>query len=143
MPTMPEVPDEANLQRLGLYDPEAPGAEDWLKLVHHIFEMGATREEAVAAAAIGGLGSLSLDLATRPPGETADLGTFAARSGSDPELIRRLWRALGLPESGPVPLGVTPDAAHALGVLAGLSELVGEDNALALARVAGSSMARL
>ena len=58
MPTMPEVPDEANLQRLGLYDPEAPDAEDWLKLVHHIFEMGATREEAVAAAAIGGLGSL-------------------------------------------------------------------------------------
>ena len=59
-------------------------------------------------------GSLSLDLAMRPPGETADLGTFAARSGSDPELIRRLWRALGLPESGPVPLRVTPDAAHAV-----------------------------
>jgi class 3 adenylate cyclase len=138
-----QIPDATELERLGLYDPSAPNAEDRLRLLGHIFELGASVEQAVRASRIGGLGSLSLDLSIRPPGETHGLDDFAQRSGLDSMLVRRLWRALGLPASGPVPLEVTPDAAEALRLLVGLSSMVGEDAALGVARVIGSSAARI
>ncbi len=57
--------------------------------------------------------------------------------------MRRLWLALGLPASGAIPLDVTPDAAEALRLLVGMSSMVGEDAALGVARVIGSSVARM
>ncbi|HEY3703223.1 MAG TPA: adenylate/guanylate cyclase domain-containing protein [Acidimicrobiales bacterium] len=140
---MAEIPDEAELQRLGLYDPSAPYPEDRLRLLGHVFELGASVEQAVRASRIGGLGSLSLDLSIRPPGEAYGLDDFAELSGLDPRAVRRLWLALGLPVSGPIPLEVTPDAAEALRLFAGFSAMVGEDSALGVTRVVGSSVARM
>jgi adenylate cyclase len=137
------APDETELERLGLYDPSAPNAEDRLRLLGQVFELGASVEEAVRASGVGGLGSLSLDLSIRPPGETYGLDEFAEQSGLDPVLVRRLWLALGLPASGPIPLEVTPDAAEALRLLLGMGGMVGEDSMLGVARVLGSSVARL
>ncbi|HEY1635774.1 MAG TPA: adenylate/guanylate cyclase domain-containing protein [Acidimicrobiales bacterium] len=140
---MPHSPDVTELERLGVYDPSAPDAEDRLRLIGRLFELGATTEEVVRAARLAGLGSLSLDLSIRPPGEAFGFDDFANRSGLDPVLVRRLWLALGLPASGPMPLEVTPDAAEALRLLVGLESMVGEDATLGVARVIGSSMARL
>jgi class 3 adenylate cyclase len=138
-----KAPDETELERLGLYDPSAPDAQDRLRLLGRIFELGASPEEAVRASHIFGLGSLSLDLSIRSPGETYGLDDFAEMSGLGPAVVRRFWLALGLPASGPVPLDVTPDAAGALRLLAGLSGMVGEDAALGVARVIGSAAARI
>ena len=135
--------DEAELERLGLYDATAEDAEDRLRLLRWVFELGATAEEVRRAASIGRLGPLALELAIRPPGKTLDLGEFVEESGLDPYLVRRLWRALGLPESGPLPLQVTPDAAGALRFLVAMSARFGEEPALAIARVVGSSAARI
>ncbi len=140
---MAQIPDEAELERLGLYDPSAPNAEDRLRLLGQLFELGASVEQAVGASRVGGLGSLSLDLSIRPPGEAYQLDEFAQLSGLDPRAVRRLWLTLGLPVSGPTPPEVTPDVADALRLLAGFSGLLGEESALGVARVVGSSVARL
>ena len=105
---MGERPDEAELERLGLYDPAASDALDRLRLLTRAFELGATVDEVVRAARVSGLGPLTLDLAMRPAGKTHDLEAFAVGSGLDPDLVRRLWLALGLPASDAVPVGVTP-----------------------------------
>lgn len=140
---MAEIPSETELQRLGLYDPSAPDADDRLRLLGRIFELGASVEEAVRASRLAGLGSLSLDLSIRPAGEAYELDDFAEMSGLEPDLVRRLWRALGLPHAGSIPLKVTADAAEALRLLMGLSSMVGEDSALAVARVVGASAAHM
>ena len=137
-------PDDAELERLGLYDPSAPGADEQLRLLTRAFELGATVDEVVRAfrvAGVGSLGPLMLDLVMRPQGETCDLDTFAETSGVDPTLVRRLWLALGLPDSAIVPVPVTPDAGAALRFMAGMTAVLGDDAVLALARVVGSSFA--
>jgi class 3 adenylate cyclase len=139
---MAEAPDETELERLGLYDPVAPDAQDRLRLLGRIFELGASADLAVRASRVFGLGSLSLDLSIRPPGESYGVDEFARTSGLDPALIRELWLALGLPVSGPVPIEVTPDAAGALRLFGALASMVGKESALGLARVIGSSAAR-
>jgi class 3 adenylate cyclase len=136
-----EVPDDADLERLGLYDPTAPGADDHLQVLRTVFAMGATTDEVVEAARIARLGDLALDLAIRPPGPTVDLDEFAESGEFDPDLIRKMWRALGLPASGLV--RVTPDAAEALRVLATMATWFTPDSAFAMARVVGSSSARM
>jgi class 3 adenylate cyclase len=136
-----DVPDDAELQRLGLYDPAAPGADDYLRVLHTVFAMGATTDEVVEAAPTGQLGDLALDLAIRPAGPTVDLDEFAESGEFDPELIRRMWRALGLPASGLV--RVTPDAAEAMRILATMATWFTPDSAFAMARVVGSSSARM
>jgi adenylate cyclase len=138
-----ERPDEAELERLGLYDPAASGAPDKLRLLTRAFELGATLDEVVRANRLSGLGSLMLDLAMRPAGETQQLGTFAERSELDSDLVHWLWLAFGLPDSDTIPVRVTPDAAEALRLIAAMTMLLGEDVVLALARVVGSSVARM
>jgi hypothetical protein len=139
-----ERPDEAELERLGVYDPDAPNAAATLGLLTRAFEMGATVDEVVRAAHVYGLGPLMLDLVMRPPGETRWIAEFAEGSGLDPDLVRRLWLALGLPDSNDaLPVPVSPDAAEALRVVAAMTELLGEDVVLALARTFGSSLARM
>ena len=137
------MPDIDELQRLGVYDPSAPDADDRLRLLTRLYEIGASTDDIVRAGRLGGLGSLSLDLHIRPEGPTVELDDFIATSGLDGDLVRRLWLALGLPDGGDIPLKVTPDAAGALHVLVGLASMIPEDSALALARLAGSSMARI
>jgi class 3 adenylate cyclase len=138
-----QIPDADELEQLGLYDPSAPDAEDRLRLLGRLFELGANSDQVVRAARLAGLGALSLELSIRPPGQGFSLDEFADASGLDPPLVRRLWLALGLPASGPIPLEVTPDAAEALRLLVGLSGMVSVDAAVGVARVIGSSVARL
>src|SRR5437588_12602157 len=90
-----ESPDEAELERLGLYNPAADGAADRLRLVRLLLELGATPDEILEADRTFRTGDLALDLALRPPGETMDLEQFILSSGLDPERIRRVWSALG------------------------------------------------
>jgi len=87
-----ECPDEAELERLGLYDPAASDAADQLRLLTRAFVLGATVDEVVRANRIFGLGPLLLDLAIRPAGETLELVAFAERSDLDSDLVHRSLR---------------------------------------------------
>jgi adenylate cyclase len=140
---MQRHPDAGELAALGLYDPEAPDATEQLRLLTDAFDLGATVEEITRATGVrNALGPLLLDLAMRPPGTTTDLAEFSA-SEADPDLVRRIWLALGLPESADSVVRVTPDAAEAVRLMARMAEFLGEEVALGVARVVGSSMARL
>lgn len=79
----------------------------------------------------------------RPPGPTLPLAEFAATCDLDAAFVRRLWVAFGLPESSVIPLGVTPDVAEAIRVMALLATAMGEDTIFGFARVVGSSVARM
>jgi class 3 adenylate cyclase len=140
---MEDRPSSDELEELGLYDPDASDATDQLRLLRGAFDLGATLQEVTRAAAVRyNFGPLMLDLAMRPAGDTQDLAEFAA-SGSDAELIRRLWSALGLPDAESPVVRVTPDAADALRLMTEMAAIFGEEAALGVARVMGSTMARL
>ncbi len=107
-------------------------------------ELGATDEETLAACRAGGLGPFLVDLAIRPAeGETLTLDVFIERTAMDQELVRDAWTAFGFPTSGRVPLRVTPDAAHAIEVVAFMAEFLGRDASIALARVIGAATASI
>jgi class 3 adenylate cyclase len=140
---MAERPRNEELEALGLFDPTSPDAADQLRLLIDAFDLGATLEEATRAAGVRySFGPLMLDLAMRPAGATQDLAEFAG-PGANGELVRRMWSALGLPDSESPVVRVTPDAADALRLMTGMASLFGEDAALGVARVMGSTMARL
>lgn len=144
---MANRPSLEEMRSLGLYDPAAPDATDQLRLLEKAFELGASLDEVrgvvEAGAGAGGLSSLLLDLAMRPPGRTDDLDSFAVDSGLDPALVHRIWLALGFPDSLTSPIRVTPDAAEALRFMAEMVGWLGEEVMLGVARVLGSSMASL
>ena len=136
-------PSDDELVTLGLYDPDAPDAADQLRLLNDVFDLGATLDEVVRAARTrSSLGPLMLDLAMRPSGQTLDLATFVATE-PDGDLVRRIWSALGFPDSESPIVRVTPDAAEALRLMTKMADLLGEEVTLGVARVVGSSMARL
>ncbi|HUC05266.1 MAG TPA: adenylate/guanylate cyclase domain-containing protein [Acidimicrobiales bacterium] len=138
-----DMPSDEELEALGLYSPSWPDADVHLQLLRSAFDHGATIEEVGRAVRKHfNVGPLLLDLALRPDGETMDLAAFADRH-ENPALVRRIWSAFGLSDAPDSMVRVTPDAAEAVGVLEVLSHTAGEDVALGLARIVGSSMERL
>jgi class 3 adenylate cyclase len=121
----------------------AGGEDDIKALVEQVVDLGATEDDIERAARVAGLGPLALDLAMRPPGPSVPFETFLDETQMDPGQVRRLWSALGLPESPPMPFPVTPDIAQALEALSFLTMHLGEEAVLGLARVIGSSVARV
>lgn len=86
--------DRDSLVAAGLYDPEAPDAEDRLALLDYIQGGGATIEEMVEAAGEGNLTSLVLDLRlSRGALSAVDL---ASRSGMPLEDVLETYRLLGV-----------------------------------------------
>jgi adenylate cyclase len=134
----PPTPDADELERLGLYDPQAPDAADRLELIRYVLALGATLEDLRAAA---NLGELALDLTLRPRGSLT-LGEAAAAAGLDWPTAERLMTAVGISTDPDGP--ITDDEAAAVRLLAGANnDLLGEEATLQLARVTGSAMARL
>jgi class 3 adenylate cyclase len=121
-------------------------AAELAQLLDLVRNLGATDtevEQAMSAVGLRGLGPLALDLAMRPSGASTTRDEFLSNLGVDEQLARRLWRACGLPETTDFPFPVTPDLANALRIAVGMAHLMGEDNALGIARVTGASTARI
>ena len=142
MRVVPDDQVDAIMAQLGV-TADNPNAADVRALVEYVSELGASADEIIASAVLESLGPLALDFSIRPPGEVRSLDEFVATSGLEPELVRHLWLALGLPESAPMPFPVTPDLAEALHVLAVLVDPFGEEAVLGFARVVGSSAERI
>jgi class 3 adenylate cyclase len=124
-------------------DPRVGSDDDIKALVDHVLSLGATQEDIERAARVAGLGPLALDLTMRPEGPAVPFEAFLEATSMDPGQVRRLWSALGLPESPPMPFPVTSDVQRALEALSFLSLHLGEEAVLGLARVIGSSVARI
>jgi adenylate cyclase len=131
-------PDAHELELLGQRHPDALEQAHELELIRFVLSLGATPEDVAAAT---NLGELALDLTLRPRGP-APLADVAADVGLDWPATLRLMTAVGLPTDPRY--HVTAGEAAALRLLAGASNaLLGEEATLQLARVTGSTMARL
>jgi adenylate cyclase len=132
------APDPHELERLGLYEPDAPDAPERLELIRYVLGLGATLEDVTRAS---NLGELALDRTLRPRGPLP-LREVAAAAGIDWPTTLRLMTAAGLATDPDFP--VTADEAKSIRLLAGAhNNLLGEEATLQLARVTGSTMARL
>jgi adenylate cyclase len=131
-------PDAHELELPGQREPDALTEAHELELIRLLRSLGATPEDVAAST---NLGELALDLTLRPRG-AAPLGEVAADAGLDWPTTLRLMTAVGLPTDPRY--HVTAGEAAALRLLAGASNaLLGEEATLQLARVTGSTMARL
>jgi adenylate cyclase len=131
----PFPPDE--LERRGLYDPEAADAPERLELIRYAMALGATIEEVAASS---NLGELALDLNLRPRGPLT-VGRVLDQLSVERSTATRLLAALGMTTDLSEP--VTAEEAEAIGLFVASTALVGEEAAVQLARVTGSAMAKV
>jgi class 3 adenylate cyclase len=135
--------DWGALEAAGLFDPASPGAAERRELLEFLAGEGCTIEEMVAAHARGRLFALAGDRIIRPDRDRFTLDEVAEQLGADADVVRRLWRAFGLVEADPESPVASPDDVEMVRVAVGLAALVGVEPTLGLARVIGSSLARV
>jgi adenylate cyclase len=121
----------------GLYDPEAPEAEERLALLDYLTERGASISQMVEAHQLGGLPSVAGDLVFGPGSVTLSVQEMSARSGVPEDRVRRVLLSVG------VPLGADTEVPEGfLDLLAAFEQavsLMGEDAILAFSRVLGAA----
>jgi class 3 adenylate cyclase len=135
--------DSGDFERLGLYDPAAPGADTRLALLQYLVERGATEEELVGAAREARLPNLAIDIMRRQLAPRITPRTLATSGPVDLETFDRVWRAAGLPT-------VDPDAAvlfdwdpEVFAVFTAGAAVFGEDATLQFTRVVGAALATI
>src|ERR1700722_3427128 len=130
------IPDE-ELERRGVYDPEAADGPDRLELIRYVLSLGATIEEVTAAP---NLGELALELDLRPRGPLT-LGQVIAGEDIEWPTAARLLSALGMPTDHDE--AITTEEAESIPLFAASTRLLGEEPAVQLARVTGAAMAKV
>ncbi|MDP3712444.1 MAG: adenylate/guanylate cyclase domain-containing protein [Mycobacteriales bacterium] len=112
-------------------------------LVAHLRAAGYDEQLLHQAAQHGRLYALEGDQLVRPGAVLLTIDGVASRLGQDPAATEKLWRALGLTEPVADEPVATEEEADALGVWPIVAQIVGEHQALALARVHASAVARM
>jgi len=128
----------------GLYDPDATDADERRTLLEHLANRGATIDEMVAAAAEDRLPFVLGDRLISPGTPTMTLDEAAARVGVDRDVVMRTWRAVGFasPPRADRPAFAEADLV-ALRLLAAAVDEFGPEGTMEMARVVGSSLARI
>jgi adenylate cyclase len=138
------------LVALGVYYPhdpsdlQDPGAADRRALLEFLVEeVGVSDAELVAAQAEDRLFALAGDRQVRHGSRSLSVAEAADRLGVPTELVRRTWRAYGLPslpEEGPA---LSESDLGLVQLVRDSANFFGLDAALRLARVSGAGLARL
>lgn len=117
-------------------------SEERDRIVAFLRERGATADEIEGADDIA-LFETAMDVLYRPDRPSLTLDQFAARVGTDPDDVARLWRALGLAVPAPDEVAFGDADVRLVARMDEVGQMFGADARLAMARVAGASMARL
>jgi len=125
----------------GLYDPAAVGADERRELLAFLTDQGCSVEEMVAAHAKGRLFALAGDRLIRPDRDRYDLREVADIVDQPLERVRAIWRAFGLVDVGDKV--ASPDDVEMLRTSLAMVDTLGLDATIGLARVMGSSLARI
>lgn len=134
--------DEAAWAAAGLLDGVAEeGLEERRALLAWLRDQGCSLAEMTEAHAVGRLFALAGDRVIRPPGRRRTVAEAATELGVGEQDLRRVWRALGLPDASPS--GLDDDDVEATRTALDVVRLMGEVTGLALVRVLGSGAARL
>jgi adenylate cyclase len=135
--------DLVELERLGLYHPAAVDAAEQREMLEYLFGKGVTVEEMCAAARENRLPFLLGDRLISPGRPQLTLEQASERVGLPVATVSRCWRAAGFPAPTPgVALFAEADA-RVLEMLAVAIAAFGEDATVQMARVIGSSLARI
>lgn len=133
----------AGYQAAGLYDPASPTAADRAELLAYLEEEGCTLEEMKTADARGRLFALAGDRRIFPVSEIWTLGELADRLGERLDDVQLVWRAYGLVVPHDPDVAVAgPADLEAVRTFFLVRAGLGQEPALAMARVCGSVMAR-
>jgi class 3 adenylate cyclase len=127
----------------GLYDAAAANADERLELLSFLVEQGCTLDEMVAANERGRLFALAGDRIVRPERDQFTLDQVAETIGAPAELVRAIWRAYGLVEADKDSPVASPDDIEMVATAATMSEVLGLEATLGMARVMGASLARI
>jgi class 3 adenylate cyclase len=136
---------DADLERLaaaGLYDPSSADAAEQRALLDRMVALGLTIEELTTTPRVGGL-VLRTFADLIQPGARMTSAEMASSSGAAEEAVRRLRRALGLPEPEPGERCFVPADVEVLRFVQDLTDLVGPDLAMHFARALGTAMSRV
>ena len=126
----------------GIYDPAAPDSDDHLRVLRYSAEHGITDDELIRRAAEGTVGRAVVDQVLAVD-RRYSLADASARTGLPPDILTRVWLALGFPQppdEGPV---FNDDDLELLGAFNFLLEMFGLDAGLQFTRVMGSSISRI
>jgi adenylate cyclase len=121
-----------------------PAPEDMDRLDRFLRSLGATPQELAEAAGTKTWGALALDLTLRDGKPSLSIQEAAAVIGAEPEAAAAYLQALGLANSGDQAARISPELAEAQAVVSvGVSDWLGDEVALGIARVIGASTSRL
>jgi adenylate cyclase len=121
----------------GLYDPDAPEADDRRALLEYLTQRGATLEQMVEAHRLGSLPAVAGELATEADEPQVNVKEIAERSGIDVPRVLRALLAAGIPATPDTELPA--DLVDFMAAFEQGSALMGDDAILALTRVMGAS----
>jgi class 3 adenylate cyclase len=127
----------------GLYDPDMPRADERRRLLEFLESEGCSLEEMTLAHERGRLFALAGDRRIRPLVGLISLAEAAARLEVEVDVLGRAWRTLGVPDQGPDAPVLTPADVESLRTFLDVRSFLGDETALALARVAGAAIARI
>jgi adenylate cyclase len=134
--------DAAEYEAQGLYDPNAPKAQERLELLNWLADQGITIEQMVDAMKFGSLTGLAGDLRLRP-GPKLTLAEVAEKAGMSSEAVDQIRRAAGFPPVGPVERLFTEGDANSFAAFAFAVDMFGERAMLQFTRVTGAAMATI
>lgn len=109
----------------GLYDPDAPGADDRLGLLRWLDEQGITLEEMLQADAEGRLFAVVGDRILRGTDPRLTSDECAAAAGVSPDRFLAAWRALGFPDPAPDHPLLTSEEAATFSIIAVADSVLG------------------
>jgi class 3 adenylate cyclase len=135
--------DLSEFEAAGIYDPAAADAAERLELLEFLVAQGCTVEEMTAAHQRGRLFALAGDRLVRPDRDRFTLDEVAEQVGADPADVRALWRAFGLVEADPAQPVASPDDVEMIRTAVVMASFLGMDATRGVARVMGSSLARV
>jgi adenylate cyclase len=138
---VPPVDVEA-LRAAGLYDPDAPNAEDRMALLRWIADHGISVERMAEAKRSGSLTGLVADGVVRP-GNRVTLADAARRCGLSPDEVQQVWQATGFAPVDPDAAVFTDADIESFEIYRGATEMFGGPQALHFTRVLGTSLARI
>ena len=121
----------------GLYDPDAPEADDRLALLEYLSDRGATLEQMVEAHRLGSLPAVAGELATEADEPQVTVKEIAELSGIEVPRVLRALLAAGIPATPD--MEVPADLVEFMAAFEQGSALMGDDPILAFTRVMGAS----
>jgi len=135
--------DDAELEALGLYDPQAPGAADRLSLLRLALHHGATVDEIRTAITGARLHALAAERVMLDRVSRLTLAEAAQQAGTDLAFATRVWRALGFVVPVPDTTVCTDADVDVLAFYETLRAGVAENSAVSQARVTGAALSRV